>query len=900
MTAGRMKRGAVALIAGALAMHAAPARATVLLGNTAIGTADSADRNGLNGSRVVVGSTPVVLSAMSVYVGAVDAAPNDRYQLAIYADAAGVPGSLVIASAPGTLTANAWNTLAVATTLQAHTAYWLVYNTNARTDALNDMYYTAAALGRGAFSNADVAFGTWPASFGAATITAAAYALYATAESSTDPVPPSVTLTAPAQGATVSGTVSVTATASDNVGVAGVQFRVDGHDLGAEATAAPYGVAWDSAAGANGPHTLTAVARDAAGNLTTSAAVTVAVANDDLRSTRGDWSAVMDWPLIAIHAVLLKTSKVLVWDEQDTVTQPKLWDPATGAFADTPLVNDELFCAGQTQLADGRVLVAGGHQPHQGEVGIKATWEYLPDTDTWLRGSDMHVARWYPALTKLSDGRVVIFSGQVQTDIYADVPEVYDPAAATVTLLSGISTPELHEEEYPANYHLPNGRLLAISPEHGGVQLFDVAAGAWTHLNTTPIRLGSTVQYRPGKVLMAGGGSAFLAASEQHAATLDVGAPAPSWQPTGSMAFGRYMHSLVMLPTGDVLAVGGSTDADEQSASPTLPAEVWDPQTGAWSTLAALTDPRMYHSTALLLPDGRVLVAGGGHNGAEPNFYSAQLFSPPYLFQGIRPVIDAAPAALTYGAPEAVIATPDAARIASVSLIALGAATHSNDMDQFYTELAFSTAGGEVHVIPPASADAVPPGYYMLFLVDDQRVPSQAAIVRVGAVAGCAPAERPQLVVSRLGQPSGTERLSLQGTARITGALDPRATGVHLTITGVWGPVLDVSIPGGAYGGQPAAGWTSDNRRWVYRNKNDTPPGGVVRLAITRSTAGILKIRVTGRGGSYALGAADLPLSWRANLAPAGADTCIAASFPGPAPTPRCRMTTSGSAVTCR
>jgi hypothetical protein len=101
-----------------------------------------------------------------------------------------------------------------------------------------------------------------------------------TATVTNDISPPTVTLTAPAAGSTVSGTTTVSATASDNVRVVGVQFLLDGTSLGAEVTASPYSLAWNTITTVSGAHTLTAVARDPAGNRTTSATVTVTVAND--------------------------------------------------------------------------------------------------------------------------------------------------------------------------------------------------------------------------------------------------------------------------------------------------------------------------------------------------------------------------------------------------------------------------------------------------------------------------------------------------------------------------------------------------------------------------------------------------------------------------------------------
>src|SRR5439155_511657 len=107
----------------------------------------------------------------------------------------------------------------------------------------------------------------------------------ATTPAPADTTPPAVSITAPANGATVSGTITVSATASDNVGVAGVQFKLDGANLGAQDTTAPYSVSWNSTASTNGSHTLTAVARDAAGNSATSAAVTVTVNNTTADTT---------------------------------------------------------------------------------------------------------------------------------------------------------------------------------------------------------------------------------------------------------------------------------------------------------------------------------------------------------------------------------------------------------------------------------------------------------------------------------------------------------------------------------------------------------------------------------------------------------------------------------------
>jgi hypothetical protein len=141
---------------------------------------DSGDSNFLNGSKVTTAAAGQV-SSMSVYVGALDSlVANRQYQLAIYTDNSGRPGTLVAASASGTLAADAWNTVPVSASLAASTSYWLMFNTNGRTEAVNNMYYNSGAPGQGAYSTTPVPFGTWPATFPAAITTNLVFSLFAT------------------------------------------------------------------------------------------------------------------------------------------------------------------------------------------------------------------------------------------------------------------------------------------------------------------------------------------------------------------------------------------------------------------------------------------------------------------------------------------------------------------------------------------------------------------------------------------------------------------------------------------------------------------------------------------------------------------------------------------------
>jgi hypothetical protein len=143
--------------------------------------------------------------------------------------------------------------------------------------------------------------------------------------------------------------------------------------------------------------------------------------------------------------------------------------------------------------------------------------------------------------------------------------------------------------------------------------------------------------------------------------------------------------------------------------------------------MAAQTAQRMYHSTAVLLPDGRVLSAGSDSGTLKRTY---EIFSPPYLFRGARPVIDAAPSSLTYGQAFDV-STGDAGTLSKVVLMRPGSATHSIDIEQRDVELAFTSAGSSVSVTAPSTSNQAPPGWYMLFLVNTEGVPSIAAWVHL-------------------------------------------------------------------------------------------------------------------------------------------------------------------------
>jgi hypothetical protein len=452
----------------------------------------------------------------------------------------------------------------------------------------------------------------------------------------------------------------------------------------------------------------------------------------------GTWGSLQTWPIVALSNTLLYNGNVVAWDGWQQPQPTVVWNPSTPSTFTTVNAPTSVFCDGGATLPDGRMLVVGGYGGlTTGHLGIVDTNIFDPATNSWTRVADMHKERWYPTVTELADGRYVAISGNDTTDTHwADNPEVYDPGTNTWTLLSNVSTPQVHESEYPFSYLLPSGKVFTIGPDEDNSFLLDVNNQTWTQVGgASGVHNGSSVMYRPGKVLYTGGGTNVNGSGPSYntASVIDLTATTPTWQPVPAMNYSRVYHTLTMLPDGKVLAVGGSGNTDQGViTSGVLQTETWDPATQAWTAGASMAAARNYHSTALLMPDGRVLVAGGGHPYGQGDVgqYSAQYYSPGYLSNGARPTITSASAGAAYGGTISV-STPDAASISAVSLVSLGADTHQMDMNQHFVPLSFSTSGNTLSVQAPAAAELAPPGYYMLFILNSKGVPSVASMVQL-------------------------------------------------------------------------------------------------------------------------------------------------------------------------
>lgn len=438
----------------------------------------------------------------------------------------------------------------------------------------------------------------------------------------------------------------------------------------------------------------------------------------------GAWGSLEAWPGQATHTVVLHTGKVLWWrgTTGSTPVPSYLWDPQTAVQTPVELPVGYTLCMGHVTLHDGRVLAMGGwaNNPQPGG-GAGSAIVFDPIAVTWARVQDMAFRRYYPSAVSLTSGRVIVASGiEYFPGTYANVPEVFDPATNRWTQLAQ-ELPFLGL--YPFAFQLEDGRVMSVGP-FSNVGALDLSSQQWQTYPSSAVEEGeegSAVLIRPGVILRFGAG-------DGRAKILDLHAAQPSWREIAPMNYERSRSHPVLLPDGDVFLAGGSTLGNSPACA-VHEAAVWHTQSETWTRLASMQRPRIYHATAVLLPDARILVAGG--ESVSPGERNAEIYSPPYLFRGPRPQIAAAASTAAHGAVLHV-ETPDAAQIASAALIRPGAPTHNFDQNTRYVPLAFTVGAGALDLQIPPNPHLLPPGYYMLFLVDQSGVPSVAHFVQIG------------------------------------------------------------------------------------------------------------------------------------------------------------------------
>jgi hypothetical protein len=461
---------------------------------------------------------------------------------------------------------------------------------------------------------------------------------------------------------------------------------------------------------------------------------------------------------------LMPNGKIIAWGKYEanttTMAMPRIWDPSTGGPAGAPMIQLDtmLFCAGHTLMPDGRLMVSGGHKAD--DVGINRT-NFFTQDGAWQPGPNMAHGRWYPTVTTLSDGRMLTMAGRDENGNVVTIPEIWENNHWVE--LPGAGTLEI--PYYPRNFVAPSGRLF-MAGERITSRWFDVdvsngaGRGTWstgpTHIWRFNRDYGTAAMYEPGKILYAGGGGhtgwptpdAKSPTPTATAEMIDLNQPGATWQPAGSMSAPRRHLNSTILPDGEVLITGGTRGGgfvDINEADAVKAAEIWNPKAGPngqWTTLASASKMRVYHSVSLLLPDGTVLHGASGdadaiQNGVVtpvPPERNHEIFSPPYMFKfsgDNRPKITSAPGTVAYKQTFRVV-TPNAAQVTEVRWIHLGSVTHAFDAGQRANTLTFTQQSDGVDVTAPDNANLAPPGFYQLFILNRNGVPSVGKILRVG------------------------------------------------------------------------------------------------------------------------------------------------------------------------
>jgi hypothetical protein len=436
------------------------------------------------------------------------------------------------------------------------------------------------------------------------------------------------------------------------------------------------------------------------------------------------------------------SSKAAVWDLSNSANPFSILD-----------LPWDVFCNGGSFLADGRCMVVGGTVQYDSFYGEPRMTVFDPLKGTAGQFCQLHSmahGRWYATAITLSDGRVLAFSGLDESGNTNSTTEIYKVASGWTSPVQAPFTPEL----YPWLHLLPDGRVFC-SGGSPNTYFFNPATQAWTPCASTYYGLdrqyGNSVllpllpnNYAP-RVMILGGGTGTVATATTE--IIDLSQPNPAWVRSGNMSSARVEGNSVLLPNGKILVLGGSPQ-NEVANTASLNADMFDPSAfdptnpqNAWSPAGTCSYARLYHSVALLLPDATVMSAGSNPQRGTYEQH-IEIYSPPYLFttdgsgnviRAARPAIGSiAPTIIGYGSSSTftvTLSTSDV--ISSVVLARPGSTTHAFDMEQRLVGLTFTQNGGTLTVHWPPNSYVAPPGYYMLFVLNQQGVPSIAQFIQV-------------------------------------------------------------------------------------------------------------------------------------------------------------------------
>jgi hypothetical protein len=510
-------------------------------------------------------------------------------------------------------------------------------------------------------------------------------------------------------------------------------------------------------------------------------------------NVQGQWSTLnYTMTINPIHVALMHNGKILVTSGSGNCPPSQsgcpsgppygggnrsgavLLDPAGSSITQLSIGWD-IFCNGMTALPDGRILIVGGTIAYDPFEGSQKSTIFDPANNSFTDQQNMAHGRWYPTVIMLGDGRIMAFSGTNENGSTNNAVEFFTAGAGWSQQYSAPWTPPL----YPRLHLLPNGKVFASASQPNS-HLFNPGNTTWS-LNIASTRYGGTRIYgssvllplTPANnydpvVMILGGNNPSTATTE----LIDMGSSSPSWQWGPDMSQPRIEMDAVMLPTGQVLALGGSA-SDEDGTTASLHADLYDPSSNRFSSAGSNVYPRLYHTVSLLLPDATVWLAGS--NPTRGNYEThMEIYKPAYLFNSdgslaTRPSISSAPGNISWGG-SFTVSTPDAANISQVVLMRPGSSTHGFDFAQRLVGMSFTAGSSTLTVTAPPNGNIAPPGYYMLFLINNNGVPSVASFVLLNGSGGGNPAPTVTAVSPNSGSAGGGTGVTITGTNFASGA----------------------------------------------------------------------------------------------------------------------------------
>lgn len=470
-----------------------------------------------------------------------------------------------------------------------------------------------------------------------------------------------------------------------------------------------------------------------------------------VEAVAGKWSNVQAWPLIATHMSNLADGRVLAWSSYDVdrfggqpnanYTQGVIFDPASNSFVEADNPTHDMFCAGLAMLPDGRLFAGGGGDGQNSRQKVS-----IFDGANWSRLTDMQDGHWYGTAVAMPNGEVFMSMG-ANSGLRSEI--LRNGAWQALPGVNVLTASDLNEDraDWYAYFHLTPRGTIFHSGGTSTMHEIDVSGnGSQSNEGQRPgqsyRRWGSTIMIDEGKIMMTGGTKSTGAdtPSLNTAYMFDVNSSNPVITRLADMTYSRSHHTSVILPNGEVLALGGNGRGQEFSDNESrLIPEIYNVETNNWREMAAMSVPRNYHSTATLLQDGRVVIAGGGLCGnCAANHQDGQIYSPAYLFNAdgslaARPSIIASPNTIGYNQNfDVTLSGAGAQDIKSFSMIKLSANTHAMNTDLRRVAVSFQKLNGSSYRLTShANNNVLSPGNYYLFAINDKGVPSVAKVIKV-------------------------------------------------------------------------------------------------------------------------------------------------------------------------